>query len=571
MVCGSIKIAWGRIMTSDLFPYPFRSAWGYEIFRIKYQHEGCETWEALAKTCTEDVCRDMLSLEDKAAIEQAIAHMKFIPGGRYLYYAGRKAKFFNNCYLLRAEEDTRQDWADLSWKSESALMTGGGIGVDYTVYRAEGEKLGRTGGHASGPIPKIQMINEIGRNVMQGGSRRSALYASLNWRHADAPKFLTVKDWHKYPIPGTKKTIWDVRQKDFNFPAPLDMTNISLNYDDAWMNEYQMTGDYGQMFFDNVRQACMTGEPGFSFNFGRHANETLRNACTEITSEDDSDACCLGSVNMSRIESLTEFIEICRLATLFLLCGTHTSDVPYEKVAKVREENRRLGVGLMGIHEWLLARGKRYEVGGDLQVWMECYKRTTDEAADEGSRRLNCARPKGVRAIAPTGTIGILAGTTAGIEPIFGVAYKRRYLKGRKWQEEIVIDDAAQTQIDRGVDPYKIETALDLASQPERRIKFQADLQRYVDHAISSTLNLPAWGSPLNNEDTVVNLAAIVAKHAHGIRGLTMYPDAARGGQPLTLLDYNDAVRLKKKREKTIVTKTHDICEIGNRGGSCGT
>jgi len=104
--------------------------------------------------------------------------LKFIPGGRYLYYAGRKAKFFNNCYLLRAEEDTREDWANLSWKAESCLMTGGGIGIDYSVYRPNGARLGRTGGVASGPIPKMLMINELGRNVMQGGSRRSAIYAS---------------------------------------------------------------------------------------------------------------------------------------------------------------------------------------------------------------------------------------------------------------------------------------------------------------------------------------------------------------------------------------------------------
>lgn len=552
------------------FPYPFRSSWGHKIFQQKYAHEGCETWEKLAATITADVCEGLLSKSECDAIEQHIAHMRFIPGGRYLYYAGRRAKFFNNCYLLRAEEDTRQDWANLSWKAESALMTGGGIGVDYSVYRGKGSPLGRTGGEASGPIPKIQMINEIGRNVMQGGSRRSALYASLNWQHSDAPDFLTIKDWKSHKIPGTNKSIWDVRQKDFNYPAALDMTNISLNYDDAWLGNYNASGDISKTFRKNVDQAARSGEPGFSFNFGKHTHETLRNACCEITSEDDSDACCLGSVNISRIESLDQFIEVCRLATLFLLCGTHRSDVPYDKVAKVREQNRRLGVGLMGIHEWLLSRGKRYEVGGDLGVWLEVYERTTDAAAIEGANRLGCERPKGVRAIAPTGTIGILAGTTGGIEPIFGVAYKRRYLKGRNWQEEVVIDDAAKMLIDKGVDPDTIETALDLAGDPERRIKFQYDVQRFVDHAISSTLNLPAWGTPLNNEDTVDNLAHTIAKYAHGLRGLTMYPDAARGGQPLSLMSYSAALKAQQKAQKKVVTTTHDACEIGGKGGTCG-
>jgi ribonucleoside-diphosphate reductase alpha chain len=66
-------------------------------------------------------------------------------------------------------------------------------------------------------------------------------------------------------------------------------------------------------------------------------------------------------------------------------------------------------------------------------------------------------------------------------------------------------------------------------------------VQQYVDHAISSTLNLPAWGSELNNEDKVADFAALIAKHAPNLRGLTMYPDGARGGQPITSVDYTEA------------------------------
>jgi hypothetical protein len=215
-----------------------------------------------------------------------------------------------NCYLLKAEEDSREDWADLSWKAESCLMTGGGIGVDYSVYRGEGAPIQRTGGQASGPIPKMNMINEIGRRVMQGGSRRSAIYASLNWQHADVHQFLKAKDWADMPVAGTDKTLWDVKQSDFNFPAPLDMTNISVNYDTKWLLEYYQTGNPGNVFKENVRQALKTAEPGFSFNFFDKENETLRNACTEVTSEDDSDVCNLGSINLGRIEGVEELADV---------------------------------------------------------------------------------------------------------------------------------------------------------------------------------------------------------------------------------------------------------------------
>ena len=185
----------------------FRSSFAETIFSQKYAHEGAETWPELAALVVEDVCQDNMAPDEKEQLAQYITQMKFLPGGRYLYYAGRSNKYFNNCYLLKAEEDTREDWANLSWKAESCLMTGGGIGVDYSVYRPAGAHIARTGGQASGPIPKMNMLNEIGRRVMQGGSRRSAIYASLSCDHGDVMDFLVAKDWESMPVPGTDKTL----------------------------------------------------------------------------------------------------------------------------------------------------------------------------------------------------------------------------------------------------------------------------------------------------------------------------------------------------------------------------
>lgn len=549
----------------------FRSKFSEDIFKQKYAHKGAETWSDLCVTLVEDVCTGLMPREEMDQLIRYMQEMKFIPGGRYLYYAGRDAKYFNNCYLLRAEEDTREDWANLSWKAESCLMTGGGIGVDYSVYRPEGAPLSRTGGTASGPLPKIEMINEIGRRVMQGGSRRSAIYASLNWQHEDINKFIRAKDWDTMQVPGTDATVWDLKQADFNWPAPLDMTNISVNYDTKWLLNYWRTGDVGDVFRANVEQALRTAEPGFSFNFFGKERETLRNACTEVTSEDDSDVCNLGSINLGRIDRIDEFGNIVTLATKFLLCGTFKADLPYQKVKDVREKNRRLGLGLMGIHEWLIKKGYKYEVNDELRRWLEIYKEVSDHVARTTADTLGCSRPVAVRAIAPTGTIGILAGTTTGIEPIFAVAYKRRYLKGKRWHYQYVVDSAAQELIDLyGVDPDEIESALDLASDYERRIKFQADVQDYVDQSISSTINLPAWGSDLNNADTVGDFANCLARYAHRLRGFTCYPDGARGGQPLTSVPYSEAVEKLGTEFEESGVKTHDICSISGHGGSCG-
>ena len=554
----------------------FRSKFSEDIFKHKYAHEGCDTWADLSKTLVRDVCGDfidkpLMSKDDQDQLIQYITDLKFIPGGRYLYYAGRTNKFFNNCYLLRAEEDTREDWSNLSWKVESCLMTGGGIGVDYSVYRHSGSRLKSTGGIASGPVPKMQMINEIGRRVMQGGSRRSAIYASLNWQHQDAEELLNAKNWYDMPVGSTGVSLGQVKEQDFNFPAPLDMTNVSLNYDTDWITNYWETGDVGNIFRKNIKQALSTAEPGFSFNFFDKENETLRNACTEVTSADDSDVCNLGSLNLGRIKDIEELSNVCELATKFLMCGTLKAKLPYNKVDKVREKTRRLGLGLMGVHEWLIKRGYKYEVTTELHRWLSVYRGVSDATSRSYARELSVSTPVANRAIAPTGSIGILAGTSTGIEPIFAVAYRRRYLKqNSRWHYQYVVDSAAQEIIDiYGTNPDKIESALDLAEDYKRRIKFQADVQDYVDMAISSTINLPAWGSKLNNDDTVEAFTDTLASYAHRLRGFTVYPDGCRGGQPLSSVPYSEAVdKLGEEFEEGV--ETHDICSITQHGGSCG-
>lgn len=166
-------------------------------------------------------------------------------------------------------------------------------------------------------------------------------------------------------------------------------------------------------------------------------------------------------------------------------------------------------------------------------------------------------------------TIGILSSTTTGIEPLFSAAYKRRYLKdGDSWHYQYVIDGTTKVLIEKyNIDPDKIETALDLANNFEKRISFQADIQDYVDMSISSTINLPQWGTELNNETKVNKFAKTLLKYAHRLRGFTSYPDGSRGGQPLTRVPYKEALKHEGKEFKE---EFHDICSISNRGGSCG-
>jgi ribonucleoside-diphosphate reductase alpha chain len=124
-----------------------------------------------------------------------------------------------------------------------------------------------------------------------------------------------------------------------------------------------------------------------AFNFSRDA-ESLRNACTEVVSEDDSDKCNLGTVWMNRCKDKEEFKDVVKFGTLFLLCGGIYSDVPTDKIKEVGLKNNRIGLGLGGIHEWLMFRGYKYQCVPELHQWLATYERESDAAAFVGAKQL---------------------------------------------------------------------------------------------------------------------------------------------------------------------------------------
>jgi ribonucleoside-diphosphate reductase alpha chain len=521
-------------------------------------------WKHVAHRVTKSVLKAVnLTMKTSTAQEvyEVINDKKFMPGGRYCYAAGRPFHQVQNCLLLRAT-DSREGWAELVQKATMALMTGAGIGVDYSQVRPRGAKVRKTGGQATGPCSLAEILNDLGRQIMQGGARRSAIWAGLNWKHPDIHEFITKKNW--------SPEVRALKEKDFNFPATLDGTNISVLLDDefflAFHDEKHTHHSLAHgVYWATVRQMLKTAEPGFSIDTGVNKGETLRNACTEVTSADDSDICNLGSINLANVDTLTDFKRVLELGVQFLLAGTVYSDVPYAKVDEVRTKNRRLGLGLMGIHEWLLKRGKRYGQDAELDTWLAEYAKST-EIAHKYADAWDLSPPVKTRAVAPTGTISIVANTTSGLEPIYCVSYKRRYLKGTTWAYEYVIDPTAKRLIDSGVDADSIEDAYSLSEDIERRVSFQAHLQGFVDHAISSTLNIPAWGSEHNNESKVQEFGSMLIKHLPNLRGMTCYPDGCRGGQPLSPVKLSTAL----KHTGEVFYESVDVCDLV-KGGTCSS
>ncbi len=518
----------------------FSSKFAQDIYKQKYSLDGTELWADTCKRVVESVCGQLLNSKEKNKIYKYMTERKFIPGGRYLYSSGRSIHQVNNCFLFKAE-DSAEGWAEAMQKATSALMSGGGIGFDYSLLRPEGAPIKRKGGFSTGPIAAMEMTNEIGRFVMQGGSRRSAIWAGLNWSHGDVNKFLMLKDW--------PKDLQEMKAKDLMFRLPMELTNISVIYDTEFFvaiesEDHPKHEQAKLLWMTNCAQAFKTAEPGMSFNFRKDA-ESLRNACTEVVSEDDSDKCNLGTVWMNRCNDKKEFADVVKHATLFLLCGGIYSDVPMAKIREVGLKNNRIGWGLGGMHEWLMLRGHDYECVSELHKWLATYEQESDAMAFVGAKQLGVSVPKGVRAIAPTGSIGILAETSSGIEPLFCKAYKRRYLKDKEWLYQYVVDGSVKRLLDKGVKLEHIKDAYDLTFR--QRVKFQADVQNYVDMSISSTCNMPAWGSKENCEETLVKNADILLKYAKRLRGFTVYPDGARTGQPLTRVDLKEALENEGK------------------------
>ncbi len=497
-----------------------------------------------------------------------------MPGGRYLYAAGNDYHQVQNCLLLSCE-DSREGWADLGWRAETGLLSGAGTGVYWGNIRANGMPVKRTGGTASGPVPKMIATNEQGRAAVQGGDRRAAIWAGLPWWHGDVFTFMDAKRWPDY--------IKAQKLIDPSIPAPLDMTNISVCLDDEFFDAYegryvaeingQICAPDGSTWFDWANRVywhaidgmTQTGEPGFSVDLGDKRDEKLRNPCCEVVSADDSDICNLGGLVLSRFTDPNEFEKAVRLGALFLTAGSVYSDVPYPKVAEVREKNRRLGLDLLGVHEFLLMRGLKY--GSDdafeaLEPFMERYERALEFAWD-------CQDSAGVtRSIAatsgaPTGTRGIAAETTTGWQTVTATAYKRSVITSKahtsdERTEHYVIDPTVARLIREGYISVSdsVEDSYSLAEDYERVFKMQAYAQSHTDQAISMTVNLPhVMKDP--HERTV--FGETLYTYLPKLRGITVYPNGAIAGQPITPCSLEEAVAANSLE----VSEVEDKCASG--------
>jgi ribonucleoside-diphosphate reductase alpha chain len=169
----------------------------------------------------------------------------------------------------------------------------------------------------------------------------------------------------------------------------------------------------------------------------------------------------------------------------------------------------------------------------------------------------------GATAIAPNGTIGILAESTPSGDPMFSAAELRQVKEAHhsgkdKFVQHVVVDPVAARLKREGVPSELIEDAHTLSLQPERRLAQQAYMQQYVDHAISSTVNLHAVMQGVEAQQ----FGDTLMEYLPDLRGMTVYPDGARAGQPRTPVDLDWALQ-----RQGVTLETDDATCAG---GVCG-
>lgn len=557
---------------------PFDTPFAHSVVEAKYMKPHGEThWSQLADRVAHFPIQALAAHagrsydDEEAAVRRLIRARHFMPGGRYMYATGNDLHQVQNCLLLRCE-DTREGWADLSWRAEMALLTGAGIGAYYGDVRPSGSKIKRTGGTASGPVPKMIAVNELGRAAVQGGDRRSAIWAGLLWSHPDClTQFIDAKDWPQY-IKDAQKAHFEDPENNPAVPAPLDMTNISVCLDDEFFAAYNDVGHEKhalahKVYWKTVERMTTDGEPGFSVDLGENSDEKLRNACTEIVSADDSDICNLGGVVLSRFDDPKEFGEAVRMGALFLTAGTVYSDVPYDRVAEIREKNRRLGLDMLGVHEFLLKRGLKYgDSSGDWQEALDPFMREYERALEyaheyqhEAGLSLSVAATSG----APTGTRGIAAETTTGWEPITATAYKRSVITSKAHEDDertihYVVDPTVARLVKQGylTPDDDVQDSYSLAETYEDRFRMQAYAQEHTDQAISMTINLP---HVMSDQREQRQFGETLLRYLPKLRGITVYPNGAREGQPITPVPLAEALNATN----VLLEEDEDKCAVG--------
>jgi ribonucleoside-diphosphate reductase alpha chain len=549
------------------------------IFRDRYAIHPEESWDNASLRLAEHVA----SAEDskdkyKEEFYEEIVTNRFMPGGRIWYGAGRNRAQLLNCFVVPTS-DSREGWGKTLSDVIVVSGMGGGVGINCSPIRPRGSKINGTGGIATGAVSLMNMINEVGNELVAGGGRRLALMLDLNISHPDMPEFIDAKlDKGKLTNANVSIILDKVIDANTLIKKVRDKGSFTLTFKGTEGKEVYAP----ELWEKIVTNAWNSGEPGVlngtlansENNIWYHKPLVSTNPCGEIWLEEYG-CCDLGALVLPRFVNASSNIQWDQLARTihtavrFLDNVLSVNEYPLQEIRDNCLDVRRIGLGIMGLHSMLIKMGVKYSsdyarmiVDGLMKfIKEEAYKASIELAKEKGpfpafkqeflqsgfTRRAlnddiredignygirNCA----LLTIAPTGTTGMVSNVSTGIEPLFAPAYWRRFYKptsdgSRQLTKELVVDPLWD-EMEAKKQEYVLEGAYDI--KPEHHFDIQAICQRHIDNATSKTINLP-------ENFTVDSLADLWLEYLPYVKGTTFYRAGSRGFEPLEAISLQDA------------------------------
>ncbi|MDE1852268.1 MAG: adenosylcobalamin-dependent ribonucleoside-diphosphate reductase [Thaumarchaeota archaeon] len=479
-----------------------------------------------------------------------------------------------NCYFFKIREDSIE--AIFDWCKEAArtYSFGGGVGTDISVLRPRGAPVNNSAIYSSGSVSFMELLSTTTGTIGQAG-RRGALMITIRVDHPDVMDFINVKkDLKKVNYANISVKITDdfmrAVETDGDFLLHFKNEKVEVNRTvrarDVWKSLIKgawQSAEPGVLFWDAIKRESTTEYNGMEVQGV--------NPCSEQTLESYG-CCCLGSVNLSAFvkEPFTErasidWDQLTRATQYGVRFLDNVLDYNAERHPLTQQKDaslwsRRIGVGITGLGDMLIKLGLKYDEDSTIgfvdhlfeRIKNVIYDYSTELGKEKGSfpafdadkhlaqpfiSRLDekvkeKIRAQGIRnaavtTIPPVGSGSILAGTSSGVEPVFALYYTRRSKSLSEGEFKVFHPLVKEYMTATGArDEERLPNYFVTSHQirPEMRVRMQAAIQKHIDTAISSTVNLPEEITPEEVEKIYLLAWQL------GCKGITVYREGSREG-----------------------------------------